>query len=430
MSLKAKLEAVIYAAEEPVTLNQLAALFAADALEWKAAQEAAAAEQAAEVAGAALASESLPFLAEGLEYLGLADTPDVYAGNRTEPGHAAEGATEPEVTAGSVTPTPDAPQSDNTPAPAGEIVSIDQDAAYPSIVVKEVAPPESLEATATPADTEAESRRLARQRDREVKAVLKQLLDELIASYSADGRGVEIREIAGGYRMATKPQCHDAVRLFVKSLKPPMKLSLPALETLAVIAYKQPVTAPEVNEIRGVESAGVLGSLLARKLIATAGRKQVIGRPILYKTTREFLLRFGLNDVSELPSMEEFEKMAATELEMEPEVVEADKAEQDEAADSESADPDSGEPDLGSNSPSGEEPAAAAETVEVPDTIAQESAAEPPESQVLVKAPADAMTPITAGTESTRNLSEPASSDSHQTAEIEASHAEEIQKES
>jgi segregation and condensation protein B len=125
---------------------------------------------------------------------------------------------------------------------------------------------------------------------------------------------VEIREIAGGYRMATKPECHDAVRLFIKSLKPAMKLSLPALETLAVIAYKQPVTAPEVNEIRGVESAGVLGSLLSRKLITTAGRKQVIGRPILYKTTKEFLLRFGLKDVAELPSMDEFEKMAAIEL--------------------------------------------------------------------------------------------------------------------
>ena len=186
---------------------------------------------------------------------------------------------------------------------------------------------------ATPADAETEAKRLARQKDREVKAVLKQLLDELIAGYQADGRGVEIREIAGGYRMATKPECHDAVRLFVKSLKPPLKLSLPALETLAVIAYKQPVTAPEVNEIRGVESSGVLGSLLARKLIATAGRKPVIGRPILYKTTREFLLRFGLKDVSELPSMEEFEKMAATELDMEPEAVEADRqAESAEAA--------------------------------------------------------------------------------------------------
>jgi segregation and condensation protein B len=114
--------------------------------------------------------------------------------------------------------------------------------------------------------------------------------------------------------MATKPECHDAVRSFVKSLKPALKLSLPALETLAVVAYKQPVTAPEVNEIRGVDSSGVFGSLLARKLIATAGRKPVIGRPILYKTTREFLLRFGLKDVSELPSMEEFERMAAIEL--------------------------------------------------------------------------------------------------------------------
>ncbi len=149
--------------------------------------------------------------------------------------------------------------------------------------------------------------------------MIQQLIDELIDDYVSDDRGIEIRQIAGGYRMATKPECHDAVRSFVKSLKPPLKLSLPALETLAVVAYKQPVTAPEVNEIRGVDSSGVFGSLLARKLITTAGRKQVIGRPILYKTTREFLLRFGLKDVSELPSMEEFEKMAAMELD-EPEL--------------------------------------------------------------------------------------------------------------
>ncbi len=168
-------------------------------------------------------------------------------------------------------------------------------------------------------DAELEARRLARQRDREARAMIRQLLDEIIDDYVSDDRGMEIREIAGGYRMATKPECHDAVRIFVKSLKPPLRLSLPALETLAVIAYKQPVTAPEVNEIRGVDSSGVFGSLLARKLITTAGRKQVIGRPILYKTTREFLLRFGLKDVSELPSMEEFEKMAAIELD-EPEL--------------------------------------------------------------------------------------------------------------
>ena len=183
---------------------------------------------------------------------------------------------------------------------------------------------------APPQDTaaiEAEAKRQARQHEREARAILHQLLDEIIATYAADDRGIEIREIAGGYRMATKPECHDAVQMFVKSLKPVLKLSLPALETLAIIAYKQPVTAPEVNEIRGVDASGVFGSLLARKLIATAGRKQVLGRPILYKTTREFLLRFGLKDVSELPSMEEFEKLAASELE-EPESAAGEDSEQ------------------------------------------------------------------------------------------------------
>src|SRR5438067_11885312 len=121
---------------------------------------------------------------------------------------------------------------------------------------------------------------------------------------------MEIRQVAGGYRMSTKPEHHDLIRSFAKSLKPPIRLSLQALETLAVIAYKQPVTAPEISEIRGVDTSGVLANLIARKLITTAGRKQVIGRPILYKTTKDFLLRFGLKDVNELPSMEEFEKMS------------------------------------------------------------------------------------------------------------------------
>jgi segregation and condensation protein B len=142
-----------------------------------------------------------------------------------------------------------------------------------------------------------------------VKAKLRIVLTELVADYQTDTRGIEIRQIAGGYRMATKPEHHDAVVGFAKSLKPPIRLSLQALETLAVIAYKQPVTAPEVSEIRGVDSAGVIATLLDRKLVTTAGRKQVIGRPILYKTTKEFLLRFGLKDVNELPSMEEFEKL-------------------------------------------------------------------------------------------------------------------------
>ena len=147
-------------------------------------------------------------------------------------------------------------------------------------------------------------------RAKQDKAQLRSLLDELMAEYASPDRGMEIREVAGGYRMSTKPEHHDLIRVFAKSLKPPMRLSLQALETLAVIAYKQPVTAPEISEIRGVDSSGVLANLLARKLITTAGRKQVIGRPILYKTTKDFLMRFGLKDVGELPSMEEFEKMA------------------------------------------------------------------------------------------------------------------------
>ncbi len=146
--------------------------------------------------------------------------------------------------------------------------------------------------------------------DAEVKKRVRAAIDELVADYANSDRGMEVRQVAGGYRMATKPEHHDVVRQFAKSLKPPVRLSLPALETLAVVAYKQPVTAPEISEIRGVDCSGVLATLLDRKLITTAGRKQVIGRPILYKTSKEFLLRFGLKDVSELPSLEEFEKLA------------------------------------------------------------------------------------------------------------------------
>jgi segregation and condensation protein B len=151
---------------------------------------------------------------------------------------------------------------------------------------------------------------VAAEEGEEPKRAIKAAIDELIQDYAREDRGMEIRHVASGFRMATKPEHHDSVRAFAKSLKPPIRLSLPALETLAVIAYKQPVTAPEIGEIRGVDASGVLGTLIDRKLITTAGRKDVIGRPILYKTTKEFLLRFGLNDLNELPSMEEFEKLA------------------------------------------------------------------------------------------------------------------------
>jgi segregation and condensation protein B len=307
MSLQAKLEAVIYAAEEPVTMAQLAALFASEALAWKAEQEAASAGLAAlqPYLGEEFALLDAPEKLYPEQDTALSDDLDLEIDSAASP---AETALNSETAASSPA---DAEASSETPsetlldAPEGA-EALPEGAAVPEA--------ESATEAELTAEAELELRRIARLRDREVRIILRQLLDELIASYAADGRGVEIREIAGGFRMATKPECHDAVSLFVKSLKPALKLSLPALETLAIIAYKQPVTAPEVNEIRGVDSSGVFGSLLARKLITTAGRKPVIGRPILYKTTREFLLRFGLKDVAELPSMEEFEKLATIEL--------------------------------------------------------------------------------------------------------------------
>ena len=165
--------------------------------------------------------------------------------------------------------------------------------------------------------------------DAEIKSRVRSRLEELVGEYGSADHGIEIRQVAGGYRMSTKPEQHEVVRAFAKSLKPPIRLSLPALETLAVIAYKQPVTVPEINEIRGVDSGGVIGTLLDRKLITTSGRKQVIGRPILYKTTKEFLMRFGLKDVNELPSMEEFEKLVAESFQAE--LIPAENTAQDEA---------------------------------------------------------------------------------------------------
>jgi segregation and condensation protein B len=220
LSLKPKLEALIYATEEPITLDQMAALLKEDLLALKAAAQAAAAAQTAESSSSEAGTEAAP----------------------------------------------------DSPAPAKK---------------------------------QEKSERA------ELRALLRPMLEELIADYSREDHGIEIRQVAGGYRMSTKPEHHDVVRAFSKSLKPPVRLSLQALETLAVIAYKQPVTVPEISEIRGVDSSGVIGTLLERKLITTAGRKAVVGRPMLYKTSKDFLLRFGLNDLNELPSLEEFEKLAA-----------------------------------------------------------------------------------------------------------------------
>jgi segregation and condensation protein B len=151
---------------------------------------------------------------------------------------------------------------------------------------------------------------------------LQQRLSDLIEQYRAPEHGVEIREVADGYRFSTKPEHHEVLKQFIKSQIPPTRLSLAALETLAVIAYKQPVTIPEIQEIRGVHASGVIKTLLDKKYITTAGRKDVIGRPILYKTTREFLVHFGLKDLSELPSMEEFEELIKNQAAAEEEIPE------------------------------------------------------------------------------------------------------------
>lgn len=229
MSIKPKLEALIYAAEEPITLDQMAALLKDDLLVLKA------------------------------ELKGHEEPPD----------------SQPE---------------------AAEDSSVAGDAEI----------------------TQAAKRAQHKLEKAELRGLLKPFLEELIADFGREDRGIEIRQVAGGYRMSTKPEHHDVVRAFAKSLKPPIRLSLPALETLAVIAYKQPVTVPEIGEIRGVDASAVIGTLLERKLITTAGRKAVVGRPMLYKTSKDFLIRFGLKDLSELPSLEEFEKLAASETEAEP----------------------------------------------------------------------------------------------------------------
>jgi len=138
---------------------------------------------------------------------------------------------------------------------------------------------------------------------------IEECIAALMEKYQQPQHGIEIREIAGGLRFSTKPEHHEPLKTFLQAQTPATRLSLAALETLAVIAYKQPVTVPEIQEIRGVQASGVIKTLLDKKLVAAAGRKEVLGRPILYKTTKEFLIHFGMKDLSELPSMEEFEEL-------------------------------------------------------------------------------------------------------------------------
>jgi segregation and condensation protein B len=291
MSLKAKIEAVIYASEDPVTLAQLVGLLGQEGQAEL--DQIAQAQQALALEGAETSEEDGSQATDsGTDVDGLNGEILVeVTAEEIESALPQEEAVEPTPTASEE----ETPQSGEEPAEEEEPAE---------------ATPEEPQQEETQAQQLARESREEKDRTRRLREYFRSLLDQLIADYVREDRGLEIREVAGGYRLATKPEYHDAVRGFVKSLKPPLKLSLQALETLAVVAYKQPITAPEVSEIRGVDSGGVLGSLMTRKLVTTAGRKQVIGRPILYKTTKDFLLRFGLRDINELPSIEEFEKMA------------------------------------------------------------------------------------------------------------------------
>lgn len=146
---------------------------------------------------------------------------------------------------------------------------------------------------------------------KEDRGWIEMAVEELSGEFNARQSGLQLREVAGGWQIATRTEYHEYVRAFLKS-RPSAKLSLAALETLAVIAYKQPVTVPEILEIRGVQSSSAIKTLLDKRLIVAKGRKETVGRPMLYGTSKEFLLQFGLKDLTELPSIEDFEDLTGS----------------------------------------------------------------------------------------------------------------------
>jgi segregation and condensation protein B len=144
------------------------------------------------------------------------------------------------------------------------------------------------------------------------RETIDEVIAELVAEYDVRNSGLQLREIAAGWQIATRPEHHEQIRAYLKS-RPSAKLSLASLETLAVIAYKQPVTVPEILEIRGVQSPSAIKTLLDKRLIVAKGRKETVGRPMMYGTSKEFLIQFGLKDLSELPSIEDFQDLAGGE---------------------------------------------------------------------------------------------------------------------
>jgi len=144
---------------------------------------------------------------------------------------------------------------------------------------------------------------------KEDSAAIEAAVTDLAQEFNARNGGLQLREVAGGWQFATRPEHHEHVRAFLKS-RPSAKLSLASLETLAVIAYKQPITIPEILDIRGVQSPSSIKTLLDKRLIVARGRKETVGRPMMYGTSKEFLIQFGLKDLSELPSIEDFQDLA------------------------------------------------------------------------------------------------------------------------
>lgn len=167
----------------------------------------------------------------------------------------------------------------------------------------------SVEALIFVADEPISTKLLADVLDEE-KELIDSIIEDLVSTYDERNGGLQIRQIAGGWQLSTRTECHEDVRKFLKT-RPSAKLSLASLETLAVIAYKQPVTVPEILEIRGVQSASAIKTLLEKRLIVTKGHKETVGRPMQYGTSKEFLIHFGLKDLSDLPSIEDFEDLVS-----------------------------------------------------------------------------------------------------------------------
>lgn len=144
---------------------------------------------------------------------------------------------------------------------------------------------------------------------KEDREVVEESVKSLAEEFNARNSGLQLREVAGGWQFATRPEHHEYVRRLLRT-RPSAKLTIASLETLAVIAYRQPVTVPEILEIRGVQSPSAIKTLLDKKLIVAKGRKDTVGRPMMYGTSKDFLLQFGLKDLSELPSVEDFQDLS------------------------------------------------------------------------------------------------------------------------